>query len=142
MKKQSRGRFLAAWLCVLLGAVAHFAQTPTPSPTPLPPGKPPIIIIPGLTGSSLVNSKTGEEVWFKPKRAKDDDIRLPISPNLSRNRDNLTVSDIIRKVEFFKVLPEIEIYERLINALEARGGYREAKWNTATPKDSQDTFYV
>ena len=142
MKNQSRGRFLAACICILLSAVASFGQTPTPTPTPLPSGKPPIIIIPGLTGSSLVNSKTGEEVWFKPKRAKDDDIRLPISPNLSRNRDNLTVSDIIRKVEFFKVLPEIEIYERLIDALQTRGGYREAKWTTATPKDSQDTFYV
>ncbi|HUR96500.1 MAG TPA: hypothetical protein VMZ26_00400 [Pyrinomonadaceae bacterium] len=121
---------------------AFMGQTPTPTPTPLPSGKPPIIIIPGLTGSSLVNSKTGEEVWFRPKRAKDDDIRLPISPNLSRNRDNLTVTDIIRKVEFFKVLPEIEIYERLIDALQTRGGYHEAKWNTASPKDSQDTFYV
>ncbi|MEO8574952.1 MAG: hypothetical protein ABI481_13390, partial [Pyrinomonadaceae bacterium] len=127
-----------------VGAGASLAQTPTPTPTPapLPAGKPPIIIIPGLTGSSLVNTKTGEEVWFRAKRSKDDDIRLPISPNLSRNRDSLTVTDIIRKIEFFKVLPEIEIYERLINALETRGGYREAKWNTATRKDSQDTFFV
>jgi pimeloyl-ACP methyl ester carboxylesterase len=142
MKNESRGRLLAVCICVLLGAAASFGQTPTPTPTPLPSGKPPIIIIPGLTGSSLVNSKTGEEVWFKPKRAKDDDIRLPISPILSRNRDSLTPTDIIRKVEFFKVLPEIEIYERLIDALQTRGGYREAKWNTATSKDSQDTFYV
>ena len=142
MKNQSRGNFLAAFICVLLGVAASFGQTPTPTPTPLPSGKTPIIVIPGLTGSSLVNSRTGEEVWFKPKRAKDDDLRLPISPNLSRNRDNLVPSDIIRKVEFFKVLPEIEIYERLIDALQTRGGYREAKWNTATPKDAQDTFFV
>jgi pimeloyl-ACP methyl ester carboxylesterase len=142
MMNQSRGKFLALCVYVILAAAASFGQTPTPTPTPLPSGKPPIIIVPGLTGSSLVNSKTGEEVCFKPRRAKDDDIRLPISPNLSRNRDNLTVTDIIRKVEFFKVLPEIEIYERLINALETRGGYREAKWNTATAKDAEDTFYV
>ena len=147
MKNESRVSFAVVFLSVVLMATATFAQTPTPTPaaTPLPPpstGKEPIIIIPGLTGSNLVNSRTGEEVWFRAKRVKDDDIRLPISPNLSQNRDNLTVKDILRKVELFKVLPEIEIYERLIDALKTRGGYREANWNTATRKDSQDTFYV
>jgi pimeloyl-ACP methyl ester carboxylesterase len=140
MKNDSRVSFLSIFLCVLLSAAASFAQTTT-APAP-PTGKAPIIIIPGLTGSNLINSKTGEEVWFKARRAKDDDIRLPISPNLARNRDNLTVKDIIRKVEFFKVLPEIEVYERLIDALQTRGGYREANWNTATAKDAEDTFYV
>ena len=148
MKNESRVSFLAIFLCVLLLLPASFGQTPTPTPAPAPTvapppsGKTPIIIIPGLTGSDLVNSKTGEEVWFRARRSKDDDIRLPISPNLARNRDNLTVKDILRKVEFFKVLPEIEVYERLIDALQTRGGYREAKWATATRKDAQDTFYV
>ena len=140
MKNEPRVSLLAVLICILLSAVAFFAQTTT-APAP-PSGKAPIIIIPGLTGSNLVNSKTGEEVWFKARRAKDDDIRLPISPNLARNRDNLIVKDIIRKVEFFKVLPEIEVYERLIDALQTRGGYREASWNTATRKDSADTFFV
>jgi pimeloyl-ACP methyl ester carboxylesterase len=140
MRNRSRAGFITILLCVLLVAGEAFGQAPA---VPAPPtGKAPIIIIPGLTGSNLVNSKTGEEVWFKARRAKDDDIRLPISPNLSRNRDNLTVQDIIRKVEFFKVLPEIEVYERLIDALQTRGGYREAKWTTATRKDAQDTFFV
>lgn len=141
MRNESRVNFFAVCLFILLTAAASFGQTTAVAAAPAS-GKQPIIIIPGLTGSNLVNSKTGEEVWFKAKRAKDDDIRLPISPNLSRNRDNLTVTDIIRKVEFFKVLPEIEVYERLIEALQTRGGYREAKWNTATRKDAQDTFYV
>ena len=142
MKNESRVSILITSLFLLLSCATTFGQTTT-SVLPKPPsGKAPIIIIPGLTGSTLVNSRTGEEVWFKARRAKDDDLRLPISPNLSRNRDNLTVMDIIRKVEFFKVLPEIEVYERLIDALQTRGGYREAKWNTATRKDYQDTFYV
>ena len=140
MKRDFAFLSLAITLFVIFTAVGSFGQTPATAQAPS--GKTPIIIIPGLTGSNLVNSRTGEEVWFKARRAKDDDIRLPISPNLSRNRDNLTVKDIIRKVEFFKVLPEIEVYERLINALETRAGYREAKWNTATRKDSEDTFYV
>ncbi len=127
-------------LFVLAASLSVFGQTAATTATLQ--GKTPIIIIPGLTGSDLVNSRTKEQVWFRARRAKDDDLRLPISPNLSRNRDNLIVQDIIRKVEFFKVLPEIEVYERLIDALQTRGGYREANWATATRKDSEDTFYV
>jgi pimeloyl-ACP methyl ester carboxylesterase len=140
MKNLQRAGFLSILLFIVAGTVNVNGQTTT-APAP-PSGKTPIIIVPGLTGSELVNSKTGEEVWFKARRAKDDDLRLPISPNLSRNRDNLVSRDIIRKVEFFKVLPEIEVYERLIDGLQTRGGYREAGWNTATRKDAQDTFYV
>lgn len=105
-------------------------------------GKMPIIIIPGLAGSELVNSKNQELVWFKPRRAKDDDLRLPISPNLLKNRDSLRTRDIIRGIQFSKILPQIEIYEKLIDSLEKRAGYREAKWETATSADSQDTFFV
>lgn len=127
-------------LVVFLVTGAH-GQTTAPA-VPTSTGKTPIIIIPGLTGSDLINSKTGEEVWFKARRAKDDDLRLPISSNIARNRDDLVTQDIIRKVEFLKVLPEVEVYERLIDAMQTRGGYREAKWATATRKDAQDTFFV
>ena len=85
---------IAFVLCLFAGSMA--AQAPAET------GKAPLIIIPGLTGSALVNSKTGEEVWFKTRRSKDDDIRLPISPNLARNRDNLVAKDIIRSVKFLK----------------------------------------
>ena len=114
----------------------------TPATSTVKKGKAPIIIIPGLTGSELVNSKTGKVAWFKVRRAKDDDIRLPISANLARNRDNLVPRDIIRSVQFIRFLPETEIYERLIDALEKRGGYKEGKLD-APPKDGfEDTFYV
>jgi pimeloyl-ACP methyl ester carboxylesterase len=108
----------------------------------VPEGKTPIIIIPGLTGSELVNSKTGEEAWFKAGRAKDDDLRLPISPVLSRNRDNLVPRDIIRSIKFLKFLPETEIYERLVNALETRGGYKEGSWEVPAKGGHKDAFYV
>jgi pimeloyl-ACP methyl ester carboxylesterase len=140
MKIESRVKLLTL-LCFILVAAAS-AQTPTAPIAAIPTGKTPIIIIPGLTGSDLYNAKTGEEVWFKSRRAKDDDIRLPISANLSANRDNLVTRDIIRSVKFLKILPETEIYERLIHALETRGGYREAKWTTASRRDATDTFYV
>ena len=140
MNNVQRAGIFSGFLLIVAVTVNVFGQTTT-APAP-PSGKTPIIIVPGLTGSELVNSKTGEEVWFKARRAKDDDLRLPISPNLSRNRDNLVSKDIIRKVEFFKVLPEIEVYERLIDGLQTRGGYREASWSTATRADAQDTFFV
>ena len=108
----------------------------------VPKGKAPIIIIPGLTGSELVNDKTGEVAWYKSKRPKDDDLRLPISPNLTRNRDSLVPRDVIRSLKLLKILPETEIYERLIDALEKRGGYTEGKWDNPTIKGYEDTFYV
>jgi pimeloyl-ACP methyl ester carboxylesterase len=105
--------------------------------------KPPIIIVPGLTGSELHNPKTGKIVWFKPQRARDDDLRLPISSTvLTRNRDSLIVGDIIRNVQFIKFLPDVEIYERLIDALEKRGGYKEGKWDAPAKDGDQATFYV
>ena len=122
----------------MLSAGSVFAQDPAAVST----GKTPIIIIPGVAGSELVNSKNQELVWFRPQRSKDDDLRLPISPNLLRNRDSLRPRDIVRGVQFLSFLPQIEIYEKLIDSLEKRGGYREVKWETATRADFQDTFYV
>jgi len=116
-------------LAMLLAIVSSNAQTT---------GKPPIIIIPGISGSQLVNPANGNAVWFSIKRDKDDDLRLPMtSPVLSRNRDRLQPADIIRTVEL-PVLPDVEVYQTLIDALKARG-YTEAKWNN--PR-ATDVFYV
>lgn len=101
-------------------------------------GKPPVIIIPGVTGSDLTNPKTGKTVWFSVKRDKDDDLRLPLrSQVLADNRDSLVPKDIIRVVEV-PILPDVEVYQTLIDALKARG-YTEGNWNS--PKSS-DVFYV
>jgi pimeloyl-ACP methyl ester carboxylesterase len=101
-------------------------------------GKPPVIIIPGVTGSELINPATGKKVWFSVRRDKADDIRLPTSsPNLRANRDTLKVGDIIRKVEL-PILPDVEVYQTLLDALQKRG-YTEATW--AKPGAS-DVFYV
>lgn len=101
-------------------------------------GKRPVIIIPGVTGSQIANPITDKTLWFSITRDKDDDLRLPMtSPILKNNRDALIVKDIIRKVEL-PVLPDVEVYDALIEALVARG-YTEAKWNA--PK-AADVFYV
>lgn len=100
-------------------------------------GKRPVIIIPGITGSELIDA-TGDKVWFSAKRSKKDDLRLPIqSPVLARNRDTLRVGDIIREVKL-PVLPDVEVYQGVIDALKARG-YTEADW---TKPKATDVFYV
>jgi len=105
-------------------------------------GKTPVIIIPGITGSDLYNKNTKKQVWFRLIRPDDDDIRLPISPNLASNKDDLEPRDIIRGVRIAKWLPEIEIYERLIYSLESQGRYREGKWDDPGKDGHRDTFYV
>lgn len=112
------------------------AQTTTPEP---PRGKNPVIIIPGIQGSQLVNPQNGKVVWFNVRREKDDDLRLPMtSPILSKNRDVLVAKDIIREVKLPSILPDIEVYQGLIDSLKARG-YAEADWNKP---QAADVFYV
>lgn len=102
-------------------------------------GKTPVIIVPGVQGSELVNPLTGKSAWFAVRRDKDDDIRLPMtSANLARNRDTLVARDIIREVKLPGVLPDIEVYKGLIDSLLARG-YTEGDWNKP---QATDVFYV
>lgn len=105
-------------------------------------GKAPIIIIPGLIGSELVNKQTNETVWFKLTQSKDDDVRLPISTNLIKNKDNLIAGDILRSVKYLRFLPETEIYEKLTNSLDEAGGYKEEKWDTPSETGYEDSYYV
>jgi pimeloyl-ACP methyl ester carboxylesterase len=102
-------------------------------------GKPPIILIPGLTGSELVNTRTGKKVWFKTRRSRTDDMKLPISPNIAANRDGLSAGDIIRDVKF--ALRRTDVYGGLLEALQ-KAGYREARWDSPGKRGYEDTVYV
>lgn len=100
-------------------------------------GKRPVIIIPGITFSKIVDP-AGKTVWFNVKRSKTDDLRLPMTSRvLSRNRDTLRPKDIIREVKL-PVLPDLEFYKGLLDALEGHG-YTEAQWTNAK---ASDVFYV
>ena len=116
---------------LLLGALGFsiFAQ-----------GKPPVIVIPSLTGSELVSSKNGSVVWFKVRRSKTDDLSLPISPNIAANRDSLVARDILRSIRlgFFK---KTDAYAGLLDALEDHG-YKEGKWDNPPVRGYQDTIYI
>jgi pimeloyl-ACP methyl ester carboxylesterase len=103
-------------------------------------GKRPVIIIPGILGSELINEKTGEKVWFRIGRSKDDDLRLPIAGNISDSRDALVPGDIIRKLDI-PILSDVEVYQQLINALERYGGYTFASWDDP-PKNLEDKYFI
>jgi len=130
------------FLCLIILCFAAFITSANSQTTDTATGKTPIIIIPGITGSELINKETGETAWFKRSRSKVDDVRLPMSANLARNSDSLIAGDIIREVRLSRILPEIEIYAKLIEGLQTTGGYREAKWATATKADATDTFFI
>lgn len=104
-------------------------------------GRLPVIIIPGLIGSELINKNTNEKVWFDLGRSKDDDLRLPVSPNLKANRDNLVPGDILREIQLIRFTPEIEIYQKLIDTLKA-DGFAEGKLDDPQAGGDADTFYV
>lgn len=139
---------LTVFSVLVLHQEASYAQTPTPSPltasAPMsaPKGKMPVIVIPGLLGSELVNKETGEEVWFDLSRSKNDDLRLPISANIAANKDNLVPRDILRNIKYLKFLPETEIYQKAASSLEVPGDYVEGKWDAPAENGYQDTYYV
>jgi hypothetical protein len=56
-----------------------------------------VIVIPGILGSELINSKTGEKVWPSAFRTAEDG--LPMTPDLISNRDDLVPGKIIETVK-------------------------------------------
>jgi len=103
-------------------------------------GKRPVIIIPGILGSELINSKTKENVWPTPFRTSQEG--LPMNPDLSLNSDDLIPGKIIETVKLAKVLPEVYVYRDLLDALRNYVGYHEGDWENPKTGDDKDTFYV
>ena len=103
-------------------------------------GKRPVIVIPGILGTELINSKTGETVW--PSVFRTEQEGLPISPDLASNRDHLVPGKILETVRLARVLPEIYVYRDLLEALRRYAGYREGNWDNPGTNGYQDTFYV
>src|SRR5215210_4935180 len=105
-------------------------------------GKRPLIVIPGVLGSQLVNYETGEVVWPSLFRSSDDGLSLPVTPDLARNRDNLVPRKIVDTARLAKLAPEVYVYHELLVALRQYGGYREGDWSNPGANGDQDTFYV
>jgi hypothetical protein len=70
-------------------------------------GKRPVVVIPGILGSELINSKTGEKVW--PSAFRTSQEGLPMSPDLESNRDDLVPGKIVETLKLARVLPEVYV---------------------------------
>jgi pimeloyl-ACP methyl ester carboxylesterase len=103
-------------------------------------GKRPVIVIPGILGTELINSKTGQTIW--PSAFRTSTEGLPISPNLEANRDDLVPGKILETVRLARILPEVYVYRDLLEALRRYAGYREGNWNNPEADGDHDTFYV
>src|SRR4051812_5389073 len=106
-------------------------------------GKRPVIIIPGILGSELVNSETKERVWINLSDSKTDGLSLPVSPKLAENRDKIIATRIIERAKVSAFLPEVSIYEALIQSMERYGGYTKGDWeNPDALNGGLDKYYV
>ena len=132
--KKPRLRNIAYSVAATLFLAAAFLCTPTQA-------KPPVIFIPGLTGSELIDGRTGSKIWFRLRHVRENDLRLPVSPNILANHDDLKPGDIIRDVKP-GILPRIDVYGGFIASLVARGGYREGRWDSPPTRGYENTIYV
>lgn len=103
-------------------------------------GKRPVIVIPGILGSELINPKTREKVWPTPFRTSDEG--LPMNPDLSQNSDDLVPGNIVETVKLARILPEVYVYRDLLEALRRYAGYRPGDWQNPTIDGDKDTYYI
>ncbi len=106
-------------------------------------GKRPVIVIPGILGSRLVNRRTGEVVWPSAIRSSVDGLSLPTTPDLTANRDDLVASRIVDTARLIRLIPaDVYVYYELLGALKDYGGYSEGDWDAPAVGGDHDTFYV
>jgi pimeloyl-ACP methyl ester carboxylesterase len=105
-------------------------------------GKRPLVVIPGILGSSIVNRRTGEVVWPSAFRSDVDGLSLPTTPDLDSDRDELVASRIVETAKLARLAPEVYVYHYLLRALTDYGGYREGDWDNPPEGGDRDTFYV
>src|SRR5579885_3777865 len=104
-------------------------------------GKTPLIIIPGILGSRLRDAKNGREVWPKLDKGVDD-LDLPIGTDLKSDTDDLVATEVVDRAKLGFFIPEIGVYEDLIEALSKYAGYRRGDIDNPEPGGDQDTFYL
>ncbi|HYO99158.1 MAG TPA: hypothetical protein VER76_03000 [Pyrinomonadaceae bacterium] len=104
--------------------------------------KAPVIVIPGILGSQLMNRRTREVVWPSAFRSSTDGLSLPTTPDLAANRDELVAERIVETAKLARLAPDIYVYYELLNALRRFGNYRDGNWDNPPPDGDRDTFYV
>src|SRR5215211_5763463 len=104
-------------------------------------GKAPVIVVPGMLGSRLVNRRTGAKVWPRA-HPKEDELSLPTSPDLKQNRDDVVAADVVETAKLGFPIPEIKVYEELTETLATHAGYRRGDIDDPPPGGHQDIFYL
>jgi len=125
-----------ATVTLQVGAVPTPTPTPTPTATPTPPPPPPppppsptptptpmepLIFIPGIAGSHLVDSTNNRELWPGVGTSHNS---LTLDPDESPNR-NIIATDVIRRVQTLFGITLQTVYAPLLEALTSRGDFRE-----------------
>lgn len=148
---RARLALTAVLLVTLVTSSCLRATKPTlpkifPAPAQLAPkNKPPLIIIPGILGSELVNQKTQQRLW--PELFPDDRDALALPLEGSRTADAAAASDIvatrvIEEADLGRLIPQIGVYAGLLKALENYAGYRRGDIDNPTADGDRDTFYL
>jgi hypothetical protein len=102
----------------------------------------PVIVIPGILGSQLMNRRTREVVWPSAFRSSTDGLSLPTTPDLAANRDELVAERIVVTAKLARLAPDIYVYYELLDALRRFGNYRDGDWDNPPADGDRDTFYV
>lgn len=135
--------FLVNACTILNSSKPNLPRIYTAPEMPRPTGRNPVIVVPGVLGSRLVNSKTDEVAWPKFTGTNSQLLALPItSTNLTDNRDDLMATEIVDRAKFFRLAPEISFYDSLLTALEQAGGYQRGSIDTPPSNGDRDTYYV
>lgn len=129
--------------CTILPSKPNLPRIYNQPASPRPTKKNPIIVIPGVLGSRLVNRKTNEVAWPKFTGTNSQQLALPItSTNFAENQDDLVATEIIDRARFFQLAPEIGFYDSLLTALEQGGGYRHGNFENPPSDGDHDIYYV
>ncbi len=93
-------------------------------------GRPPLVGLPGLMGSELVNPQTGEVLWGRPAGLVQGSVNLRLALPLEPGEDTapLQASTPIQRVA------GVDVYEGMVETLTLMGGYTVATPSDPTPQ--------
>ena len=134
---------LAAGLAIALAACAGGMLRPDLQRlymTSKPVAQPPVILIPGLLGSKLRDTTTGEEIW----PGSITDILFSSYPALRQEIDPATLEPKPSTLEPFDITEAAlgqDIYRPIMRTLEQAGGYRRA-WPGSRAGPLERRYYV
>ena len=83
---------------------------------------------------------TGDQVWPSLSVTHDNTLALPISgPTLAENTDEIMATEVIETLRLGRLVPDINIYDSLLMALERYGGYRRGSLDAPPVAGDHDT---